>query len=282
MAATTGVVLVALEDSGPDAEDCTVEVVHGQPHGLPPGRPCTRSTGLLWVRFGIVALLGVAAGVALMAALWGPGPGPAPAPARTVCRVVAAGDGHWYPAPTNPQYYVDFNRSTRQPNYVAYDVPAAGDAAAPGSYWPAADPYGQDVLPPPCYNARGAPDGFRRGRLAPGAVFGPAANFMAAAVPVTPAFGQGAWRALTARLRGEFAGARVVVGCEYAGNRTVPAAALRGCRDVARPDGCYFLVLAAGGGLSPPGGGAVLASGYYAGRGDAVQEDRLPWWAVCG
>ena len=134
-----------------------------------------------------------------------------------------------YP-PDDPKYYIDFNTTINQANFVVYT--SNKDESCSKKYIKN-DPYGID----PIRNSDYTNTGYDRGHLVPKADYGCDTNYIPNVTPMLPSFNQGVWKSSESYIRNNYYGFTIIKGCRYSGKYIETGHKLY------IPDGCYYAVL---------------------------------------
>lgn len=168
------------------------------------------------------------------------------------CDIPAFGEGISY-----EHFYVDFNLTTSQANYVKY-VGTSGGNGCRGCKWKKVPNIG--YLTYESYTG----SGYARGHLVPNADYGEGTYYITNCVPMLPEFNRGVWARSEEVLRKRYAGYLIYKGCDY-------LSVSEGDK-LYVPEGCYYLVF---------DGTLLMDYGYLRNEGGSVEEKKLPWWVRC-
>ena len=160
---------------------------------------------------------------------------------------------------TKSSYYVNFNKTIMQANYVKYVSTSGGNGCKKCSF--RNDLYGESTLKTSDYTNTN----FDRGHLVPNADLGYATYVMTNVVPMKPNFNRGVWKQSEEYIRNEHAGKLIYKGCDYDGNVIETDTRVK----LYIPVGCYYLIF---------DGESLVDYGYYKNERYAQLEKKLPYW----
>lgn len=168
-------------------------------------------------------------------------------------------------------YFVSFNSTTMQANYVKYIQPSITNPCKQCSYFKK-DPYDIDDLRHEDYTNTG----YDRGHLVPNADYGTDTYFISNAVPMVPAFNRGMWRISEQMIRDKYKGKLIYKGCEYSDKYLMS----QRNKKLYIPTGCSYIVFNSSD-INQTIGLKILDYGYLENKNETSLVKRIPEWFEC-
>lgn len=181
---------------------------------------------------------------------------------------------HKFPQIGDPKYFINFNITTMQANYVFYISTHGGNGAQPRPSF-RNDPYNIDVLTTNDYTGYGYE--YNRGHLVPNADYGDDTFYMPNVVPMKAGFNQGVWYSSEKYIQMMYSGYLVYKGCEYDYNEYLPLNNKKFTK-LYIPVGCYYVIFNADTFDKLPA--ELLDYGYYKNIDNSNCIKKLPFWLV--
>jgi DNA/RNA endonuclease G (NUC1) len=188
-----------------------------------------------------------------------------------LCNVVTSSNLKSYPNTINRTYYIDFNKTIMQANYVVYIQPSVSNRCPSCRYF-RVDPYKIDTLKNNDYTN----SGYDRGHLVPNADYGADTFIITNVVPMLSAFNRGSWKKSEKNIRDMYKRKLIYKGCDYS-NKYVST---NKNNKLYIPDGCFYVVFDSSN-VRQTSGLKLLDYGYYENIGGSQCIKKLPKWINC-
>ena len=185
-----------------------------------------------------------------------------------LCNILTSSNLKTYPNSKEIIYYVEFNKTIMQPNYVMYIQPNVSNRCSTCRYFKV-DPI--NTLRQNDYTN----SGYDRGHLVPNADYGEATFIITNAVPMVPSFNRGVWKQSEKYIRDNYKRKLIYKGCEYS-NKYVQT----NKNKLYIPSGCYYVVFDSSD-IMQMSGLKLLDYGYYKNNDISRFVKKLPKWIQC-
>jgi DNA/RNA endonuclease G (NUC1) len=126
------------------------------------------------------------------------------------CKIIQRNIVRPYPNQENFTYYISFNETIMQADFVKYIQPDITNSCSSCSYF-RKDPYNINVLRQEDYTNTG----FDRGHLVPNADYGEDTYIISNVVPMLPKFNKGDWKKSEQLIRDKYPDKLIYKGCDY-------------------------------------------------------------------